>query len=194
MYLDHDIEERISKIAFAYADKGRKSFDVQHLNAAVFYMKELIDHEGGDLRILLPTILLHDIGYAGKLGDNYTRDDVQKAKKEHMQAGAEMAKKILVGIEYFSLKEINEISFIISIHDNKEEVAKATNSNVQLVFEADSLAQIDHELAPPSYDHDDLMKFIERFKTRRVPLFKTRYGLKKMEELLAKYMIFLASH
>ena len=67
MELDQKIESQIKEKAFEYMKQSRPGWNVPHLHAAIFYMKELLAHEGGDPRILLPAIYLHDIGYAGML-------------------------------------------------------------------------------------------------------------------------------
>ncbi len=183
MELDQNTENKIKETAFSYVEKARPDWNVPHLHAAVFYMKKLIKAEGGNHKILLPTIYLHDIGYAGMLSGRYTFEDNQKVKKDHMKVGAEMCRKILNELDTFSESEINEICRLVSIHDNLEAI---NNHEAQLVFEADSLAQIDVSKVKPNFDKENFIVFLDDFTKRRVPVFKTKTGKSILNTLLPK--------
>ncbi|MEA1926339.1 MAG: hypothetical protein U9M90_03845 [Patescibacteria group bacterium] len=183
MELDYEVENKIKVKALEYMKKSRPGWNVPHLHAAVFYMKKLIDIEGGNSKILLPAIYLHDIGYAGLLSNGYTFNDNQKVKKEHMIIGANMSKEILNEINVFSESEVNQICMLISIHDDLE---KIKGHDIQLVFEADSLAQIDVDKVKPNFDEENYLKFLADFKKRRVPLFKTKAGRDFLKMILPK--------
>jgi len=183
MELDQKIESQIKEKAFEYMKQSRPGWNVPHLHAAIFYMKELLAHEGGDPRILLPAIYLHDIGYAGMLNEDYSYDENKKVKKDHMIIGARVAKQLLIDIGEFSEDEIGKISELISIHDNLSEIK---GQDAQLVFEADSLAQIDIDNVTPTFDKNSYSKFIDHFKNERVPIFKTKTGLKYLRQLFPK--------
>lgn len=135
--LDSKIEKDIKKKALYYMEQSRPGWNVPHLHAAVYYMKKLIENEGGDEKILLPAIYLHDIGYVGSLKTNYNYKESLKPKKMHMKKGSIMAREILNKLDYFSYEEIEKITYLISIHDDME---KIIGYDAQLVFEADSLA------------------------------------------------------
>jgi len=60
-----------------------------------------------------------------------------------------------------------------------------TDHNRQLVFEADSLAQIDWQQVTPNFDQENCLKFLEYFK-RRSDKFKTATGIKARDKLLAQ--------
>ncbi|MFC1666172.1 HD domain-containing protein [Nanoarchaeota archaeon] len=166
-------------------EKSRPDWNVPHFYTAIFYMEKLIEKEGGNPKILLPAIELHDIGYGcGEfLSKKYTFEDNQKVRKKHMIIGAKKSKEILENLDYFTNKEINKISYLISIHDNLKEI---NSHEAQLVFEADSLAQIDVEKVKPNFDKENLLIFLEDFKEKRVPLFKTKTGKNYLKILLPK--------
>ncbi|KYK26037.1 hypothetical protein AYK26_01155 [Euryarchaeota archaeon SM23-78] len=64
---------------------------------------------------------------------------------------------------------------------------KIKTGDEQLVFEADSLAQIDVERVKPTFTKEDYLKFLEEyFEKDRVPLFKTKTSKKYLKELLPK--------
>lgn len=176
------VEERIKEIALNYAEQGRPDRDVLHVPAVVFYMKKLIAAEGGDERVLVPAAWLHDIGYAGLLEEGYSNEDNEAVKDTHMEAGARMARKDLSEIDTFSAEEIDEICRLISIHDNLEAIQ---DFNAQMLFEADSLGQIDVDKVPPNFSKEEVESWLETdFKARRVPRFKTETGKELLDALL----------
>jgi CRISPR/Cas system-associated endonuclease Cas3-HD len=146
-------------------------------------MKELIKREGGDERILLPAIYLHDIGYAGIIESEYTFEAGEDAKPDHMVKGALMARAVLEKTGGFSEDETYEICRLISIHDNLDEIK---GRNAQLVFEADCLAQVDRDMVKPNFDKENYMKFIVNFRKRRVPLFRTKTGIYLLGKVMPK--------
>ncbi|HIG94527.1 MAG: hypothetical protein QT05_C0049G0037 [archaeon GW2011_AR13] len=175
------IEEQIRKEAECYMAQSRPNWNIPHLYAAVFYMKELINNEGGNPRILLPTIYFHDIGYAGMLKEGYTFKDNDKVKILHMQKGAKMSKTLLAKIGKFSNDEIEQIAYLISIHDNLKEIKTL---DAQKVFEADSLAQIDFKQVPPNFNKENFLQWFDFFNENRIPLFKTQTGKNYLTNLL----------
>lgn len=101
-----------------------------------------------------------------------------------MERGAKMARQELQGIDAFSEAEISEICDLIRTHD---ELAADKNKNEQLVFEADSLGQIDVNRVPPNFEKEEFNQWLENeFKKERVPLFQTQTGKKYLDNLLPK--------
>ncbi|MFH0952558.1 MAG: HD domain-containing protein [Patescibacteria group bacterium] len=186
--LDKDIEDKIKVKALHYTKKGRPSWDVPYMLTAVYYIKKLLEAENGDPRILIPATYLHDIGYAGLLNEGYSYDDCSNAKKKHKVIGAKMSKKILKQIGYFTDPEIEAIARLVGIHDNFSEIK---DKRTQLLFEADSLAQIDLERVEPSFNNENYRKFYQGFIRERVPLFKTETGkqhLLKLQKQVKTYI------
>ena len=157
---------------------GEDSWDYNHTLAAVYWMEKLIEKEGGDKRILIPAIYLHDIGY-GK--DIKSLQERISRKKIHMEEGAKEAEKILSKIG-FSEDEIKEITHLIRIHDNFKELK---TKNDFLIFEADSHPQIDSERVTPSFTKEEYKNYLNYFKKERLPRFKTATGKNYVEKLFA---------
>ena len=70
--------------------------------------------ENIDGSLLLPLVILHDVGYAEVPKDNPFKINLRKA---HMKAGALMAKIILDKVSYPKSK-IKKIVHLVSMHDN----------------------------------------------------------------------------
>ena len=154
----------------------------------VYYIRELIEREGGDERILVSVMYLHDIGYP-HLQRGYNFGDSLKAKENHGEQGALLAEPILRKLGY-SDSEQKEILALIRHHDNLDTLD--SHSRI-LVMEADSLAQIDWERVVPNFDIPNCIRWLENFRKTRVPKFSTRRGkellhplLKKAEEYIVK--------
>jgi HD superfamily phosphodiesterase len=96
--------------------------------------------EGGDEDIVIPAILLHDVGWKRvpedmqlkAFGPNATEPEWNRV---HEKEGAEIAGEILSSIDY-PKEKILEIQEIIEAHDSGEE---AVSHNDMLVKDADKL-------------------------------------------------------
>jgi len=181
MRLDAETEEKLKSEAVAYLKDGKPDWDIPHTLLTVHWMRELIDAEGGDERILVSTMYLHDIGYP-KLKKGYTFDDLMKSKQSHDEIGAKPAKPILEKLGYPEA-EVKEITTLIGHHYKKD---RLDSHNAQLVLEADGLAKIDWEHIPPNFDKENSLKYLEYFKGRNLPKFKTETGKRFLKDLLAK--------
>ncbi|MFA5382299.1 MAG: HD domain-containing protein [Candidatus Micrarchaeia archaeon] len=93
MELNADLENKIKEVALRYMENARPNWDVPHMYATVFYIKKLIEKEGGNPNILIPTMYLHDIGYAGLISEPYSFEHIEKVKQNHMKIGAELSEK-----------------------------------------------------------------------------------------------------
>ena len=171
------LEERVLEIL----KLGRPNWDVPHTLATVYWMKELLKTESGNEKILISTMYLHDIGYSKTKGDFNTRKGTVDAKDDHMKNGVIIAKPILESLDY-NKDEIDEILHLISVHDNIEELS---SQNEILVFEADSLAQINISRAKSNFIGNDKIEFIKKFEEKRFPIFKTKIG-KELVQILFK--------
>jgi len=181
MNLNPKLEKKLKEIAIKYLEKGKPRWDVPHTLATVYWMRKLIEKEGGDERILVTAMYLHDIGYP-RLQKGYNFDEMIESKKNHAEIGAEEAKKILRELKY-SPSEIKEIAYLIGNHYKKENI---NTHNMQLVLEADGLGKIDWERVPPNFNKESLIRYIEYFKKRIVDKFKTETGRKNLKKLLKK--------
>jgi epoxide hydrolase-like predicted phosphatase len=180
--LDKELEEKLKNEVLEPLEQSKPDWNVPHTLACVYWMRKLIDEEGGNERILVPVMYLHDIGYENlKKGYNY--DEMMESRETHEEKGAKKAEEILNRVGGFSDEEINEIVDLIRYHDTLERI---DSFNRQLVMEADSLGAIDWERATPSFDKENWYIFFEDFKKTRVPLFKTKTGKKFLRILLEK--------
>ena len=183
MKLDKETEEKIKSEAIKHLEKGKAGWDVPHTLSSVYYMRKLIENEGGDEKILVTAMYLHDIGYP-EMDGGYGFDKVMGTKAQHAIIGAEEAEKILKKTGGFSEEEIKEIVYLVKKHDDLHDI---NSKNRQLVMEADSLAQIDWERCKPTFDKENTLKYFnEHFKPQRMSRFKTETGKKHLKILLEK--------
>ncbi len=107
------IYSEIWKLAKPYYEKGRP-MDIEHIKwmmaEAVFVCRQ----ENLDDSLLVPLVILHDVGYAEiPKGNPFSL----KLRKAHMKAGAKIAKRILKKIKYPEEKT-EKIIRLVSMHDN----------------------------------------------------------------------------
>jgi len=90
--------------------------DIEHIEWMMGDADIVCQKEGIDDSLLIPLVILHDVGY----GVNPGTDDVQfdpDFKKIHMKDGARIAKDILNQVDY-PKEKIDKISYYVSVHDN----------------------------------------------------------------------------
>jgi HD superfamily phosphodiesterase len=183
MKLDPELEKKLKSKALEYLKKGKPNWDIPHTLAAVYWMRKLIEKEGGNERILVTTMYLHDIGYYGLFPKKgYKFEEVMASKPAHAKRGAEASEKILKQLKY-TPSEIKQITHLVRIHD---ELDKLSTRNEILVMEADCLAQIDTKRVKPNIDKENHLKFIEHFEKDRIPRFRTKTGKKFLKKLFKK--------
>lgn len=171
-------EKKIQERVIAILSSGRPDWDIPHTLATVYWMKELLAGEGGDGSVLICAAYLHDIGYSQvEFANNW--DGIHQAKNDHMAKGAAMAAGL---IKDFPLTEgqQKEIVHLVEVHDKLDMLS---TKNEILLFEADSLGQIDNERAKSTFKGKDLEKFLYLFKQRRMPRFATASGKKFLAHL-----------
>ena len=180
MELDATIEERLKKRVLEVLERGRPGWDGPHTLAAIYWLKELIGAEGGDARMLVPAMYLHDIGWTRSDFENNWQS-IRNAKNVHMEKGVQMSRPILAELG-FSKTETDMILHLVGMHDKLEEISTTAE---QLVFEADSLGQIDVERVRSTFKtKEDRQKFIASFETRRASRFKTSSGKRFLAQIL----------
>ncbi len=109
-----EIYKKIWQLAKPYYKKGRE-MDIAHIKWMMKDALKVCKKENLDISLLLPLVILHDIGYAEvSAKDNPYNLDVRKA---HMAAGAKIAKEILLKAAYPSDKT-DKIVYYVSVHDN----------------------------------------------------------------------------
>lgn len=118
------VYNKILALAKPYLKKGRK-YDYQHTVYLLKLAKKIFEKEELDLTIMIPALILHDIGW-GLLDTKYKNNfNTKKARIAHMKIGADISKKVLKSINYPKHK-INKISHLISVHDNMSGGVKKT--------------------------------------------------------------------
>lgn len=188
MQLDKEIEQKIKEEAIKFLSVGRTNWDVRHTLETVDWMKILITTEGGNERILVPVMYFHDTGYE-ELSKGYGHEEVLAAKHGHGERGAKHVREILPTLDYFSSEEIDRIAYLVLNHDIHNNV---TETDRQLVLEADGLGQIDWENCPPSYDRENCFKFLTTtFQHDRINFVKTETGIKLYAALTQKAFAYL---
>lgn len=105
--------QKILDEAMPFYKKGREG-DIDHIKWLSETVPKFID-KSIDSDILMPVVLLHDVGYANvpKGSDSYNLD----IRKLHSEEGAKIAREILKKLDY-SEKKISEIERLILKHDN----------------------------------------------------------------------------
>lgn len=183
MEFDAEAEQKLKIAVSDYLKKGRTDWDFLHSLACVYWMKELLKHEAGSLKLLITAAYLHDIGYSGKFKAHYSFQDNEAVKHDHMVHGKVLAEKMLRELGNYTENEIKRIAHLVRIHD---ELDKIRTQEAQLLFEADSLASIDVERVKPTFDKKNYSEFLDVFEKKRVPRFKTKKGKEILKKLLKK--------
>lgn len=187
MKLNKKIEEEIKKEALKLLKHGRTNWDIKHTLTVVKWMKQLIDKENGNAKVLIPAAYLHDTGYE-ELRKGYNHKELMKAKKGHAEMGAENAKKFLPGLNYFSEEEIKEIIYLIANHDKHDNIKE---KNRQLLFEADGLGQIDWTDCSPSFDKKNCIEFLNTYYAKRKKFIKTKLGKEMTKKMMRNVNTYL---
>ena len=104
--------KQLWKLAKPFYLKGRPC-DIVHVSWMMRQANLLCKKEKIDESILIPLVILHDIGYAITEQTYYEKEK----KKAHMIEGAKLAKQLLKQINY-DFDKINQICSYIKIHDN----------------------------------------------------------------------------
>lgn len=179
--LSRKTESSLKSQAILQRKECRPDWDIPHTLCSVYYMKKLIRKEGGNPRILVATMYLHDIGYP-RLRRGYTLREVLRTKQQHVRDGPKLAEIILRKLN-FSENEIDKITYLVKTHDD---LRGLTTCNRQLVFEADSLGQIDWEKVRPTFDKENCEKWLEDFRNKRLKRFRTKTGKRLVTQLFSK--------
>lgn len=173
-------EQQLWSHARAFLEKGRPG-DLEHTRSAVAYARILLDKEGGEPQVVIPTLILHDVGWSRVDFSDFIAAPAE-AKKDvesirlHMRLGALIASDILIGLGW-DRDIIQKITSIIAIHDIPEEMLNRKDLNTTLVFEADWLdkyAPARHEkferLITNASARDEIKAYLE---TNKMQWFRT---------------------
>jgi putative nucleotidyltransferase with HDIG domain len=103
---------QIWELAKPYYKKGRP-MDIAHINWMTKNAEKVVEKENLDSSILIPLVILHDVGYAVSKKAYFEKDK----KTQHMKEGAKISREILEKLNY-DKKKIKVICGLIKIHDN----------------------------------------------------------------------------
>ncbi len=185
MDLNAGLEEKLKNEAIKYLDKARPNWDIPHTMATVYWMKKLLVYEEGDPKILISTMYLHDIGGANILNKkNLSFESQEQLKQKQMDNGIKLSKIILSEIREYSTEEIEKIVYLVGTHDNLDKITSSPDG--QLVFEADSLGQINVDRVTPTFSKKDYIRFLDFFEKEKASRFKTKAGKKFLSKLLQR--------
>ncbi|MDJ0985955.1 MAG: HD domain-containing protein [Desulfobacterales bacterium] len=135
--INRPVFEQIYQLAQPYLNTRRN--DV-HIQISLQYAHELLNSEGGEESIVIPAIILHDVGWKKIPEDLHLRAFGPRAtapelNRTHEEAGVEIAADILAKVQY-DTEKVSEILEIIDGHDSRK---NALSLNDQIVKDADKL-------------------------------------------------------
>ena len=143
-------EERIFRLAKPFLSVRDNEV---HTRAAIEFALRLLEIEKADRNIVIPAVILHDVGYDSLPEELMLRAYGPRKEKDitrmHEQEGARIAAVILNDIGYDTSKTA-EILEIIDGHDTRP---VALSINDQIVRDADKLTRYGRDLRswPPSF-------------------------------------------
>lgn len=168
-------------------DKGRPNWDKFHTIGVVHHVEKIVKHSGKivvDPYVLLITAYVHDWGYVDLFenGAVLTAQDVSNAKVEHMRIGAIKTEKLLKNsfFKFLTDEQKKEIVHIVQIHDSIDSIK---SNNERIFLEADTLGGLDTNFCKPAFDEESNNKYMLKIRNKNLPLFLTKYGKDKFEEL-----------
>ncbi|MFA5128732.1 MAG: HD domain-containing protein [Patescibacteria group bacterium] len=109
-----DIYLKIFELAKPYYQKGR-AYNIPHVSWMMGEADKIADIEHLDKKILLPVVILHDVGYSVIKDTNPNIKD-KETKKLHMAEGAKISESILREINYSPVLTEKIVRYI-SVHD-----------------------------------------------------------------------------
>jgi HD superfamily phosphodiesterase len=138
-----EVYAKIWELAKPHLDTRKNDI---HTELATQYAFRLLKEEGGDEEIVVPAIILHDVGWKSvpeelhlkAFGPKATMPEINRV---HEVEGVKIAKEILEKVHYDQDK-IEEILEIIDGHDSRK---KPISLNDMLVKEADKLWRYSRE-------------------------------------------------
>jgi hypothetical protein len=165
--------------------------DVDHTHVSHGYSLRLMQHEGGNRRVVEPAVILHDVGWSALKQDDIFKaygveaagDEAERLNRIHETQGAAIAEKILQSFDYDPVL-IQLICVIIGRHDSGKD---APSIDEALVKDADKLWRFSRigfwqEAQRQSLNPKVLLDFLE---ARSVKWFFSSTALKLAEKELA---------
>lgn len=129
---------KIWSLAKPYLRKGMKKDFVLHTEGVVKAMKMICEKESGDTSLLIPSAILHDVGWAKvpkKLQKSKRKNDTTKGLKFHLEYSKPIIQDILTRLRFNKIK-INKIVEIVNSH----KFCNPRNINKRIMIDADALS------------------------------------------------------
>ena len=164
------IFEKIEALAKPYLDTRMNDL---HTEISAGFARALIEKEGGSEDIILPAILLHDVGWK-RVPEEFhlkafgPKADAPEWQRVHEEEGAVIAREILLQVAY-DKEKIRKILGIIDGHDSRK---AALSLNDRIVKDADKLWRYSKEGF-----YIDIKRFEETFE----------HGMQRLESSLEKW-------
>ncbi len=170
------VYKKIWKAAQFYLDTRRNNI---HTNISIRFALSLLEREGGDDTVVVPAVILHDVGWK-RVPEEFQlkafgpRATMPEWNRVHEVEGYRIAGEILETLAY-DRKKIKEIQCIVNGHDSR---AEPISLNDRIVKDADKLwrysrtgARINRERY--SYSH---AQYIHRLQSNLDAWFLTASG------------------
>jgi HD superfamily phosphodiesterase len=147
--------------------------NVIHTEISARFAQVLLKKEGGDEEVVMPAIILHDVGWIRVPEDEQHKGfgpEIQSPRvvKKHEREGVQIAEGILEAVDY-DKEKIAEILDIIEGHDSRKETDSINDS---IVKDADRLWRFSREGFTIDCDRFGL-KPGERVKKKDLDIDKT---------------------
>ena len=160
-----------------------------HTKMSVEFAYKLLEAEGGDEDVVIPAIMLHDVGWKMVPEDLQLKGfgpkvTLPELTKIHENEGVKIAKDILGKINYDSNKA-EEILRIVEGHDSRKE---PISLNDKLVKDADKLFRYTREYIDIYAEKFELTdeQMYARYEKKLAKWFLTHSGLEMAKEELEK--------
>lgn len=176
------IYEKILELAKPYLDTRKNDI---HTEISTQYAYLLLEKEKGDEEIVIPAIILHDVGWKKVPEELHLKAFGPKAsmpevRRVHEVEGVKIAREILEKVNY-DQEKIKEILKIIEGHDSRKE---PISLNDKLVKDADKLWRYSKEgfqINQKRYEHT-FKQYMERLRLNLNKWFLTESGKELAEQ------------
>ena len=129
-------QAKLWQLAIPYLKKCRPN-DLAHTLIVIQFVQDIAEKEGGNLSILIPAAIIHDLGWARVPHDKQLVFGPNREGLElHLKHGEEIAHELLPKAG-FSPREIEQIIELIRTH----KFAKPNNNNQRIFVDADQLSK-----------------------------------------------------
>ena len=186
-------EEQIWRHAVVFLEQGRPG-DLDHTRSVVANGKILLAKEGGNPRVVIPTLILHDIGWGRVDFSDFIAAPAEakwnvESVRLHMQYGAQFASDILNHLNWDE-EAIRKITSIIAVHDIPEQVLALDDLDATLVFEADWLDKYVPERRNRYFgvvpDRAELEEIKEYMKANSSRWFRTKTSGELLNQIISR--------